>query len=180
MKSTQAMTPELVWDYSTSDIPDAGLEATRTAAPDELNSVARALDIVACESLVAMYSIMPSHAGRYVVAGSIRARVVQACVVTLDPVATTIVAEFRAAFWPEEEITLPKGGVLDFDEDAEPEPIVKGQIGVGRVVFECLAENLEPYPRKPGATLDWQEPAAISDTKPESPFSVLANIKTKR
>jgi uncharacterized metal-binding protein YceD (DUF177 family) len=176
------MTPELVWDHPTSDIPETGLDATRAAAPDELEAVARALDLVSCASLEASYTITPAHAGRYILSGTLRAQVVQACVVTLDPVASTIEADFRAAFWPEEDIMPPRGGVLDLDEDAEPEPIVRGQIAVGRIVFECLAENLDPYPRKQGATLDWHEPASAAGAgaKPESPFAVLANIKTKR
>jgi hypothetical protein len=106
---------------------------------------------------------------------------VQPCVVTLDPVAGSIEQDFQAAFWPEEEIAPPKGGVVDLEEDAEPEPIAGGRIAIGRVVYECLAENLDPYPRAPGAILERSEAAApAGDGKPESPFAVLANIKTKR
>jgi len=67
------------------------------------------------------------------------------------------------------------------DDAPEPEPIVAGQIAVGRVVFESLAAALEPYPRKPGAVLDWQAPlpADAAATTATSPFAVLANLKTK-
>ena len=76
----------------------------------------------------------------------------------------------------------PRGGEVDLDEEPEPEPIVAGQIDVGRVVFECLAAAIDPFPRKPDATLDCALVAAAPRApagKPESPFAVLANIKTK-
>jgi uncharacterized metal-binding protein YceD (DUF177 family) len=175
------MTAELAWDCAISDVPDAGLNAARSATPDELNAVARTLGLVACESLEASFTITPGGMDRYTLSGALRAKVVQACVVTLEPVTSAIEQDFYATFWPEEEILPPKGGVVDLDEEAEPEPIVSGKIDIGRVVLECLAENLDPYPRAPGAALDRSEAAApAGDRKPESPFAVLANIKTKR
>jgi uncharacterized metal-binding protein YceD (DUF177 family) len=180
LKSNLGMTAELAWDHSTSEVPERGFDASRAAAPDELEAIARALGLVSCASLEASYVITPAGAGRYAVSGTLRAQVVQACVVTLDPVIGSIEEDFHVAFWPEEDIPPPRGGILDLDETAEPEAIVAGRIAVGRVVFECLAESLDPYPRKPGATLDWQEPEPTSGGAPESPFAVLANFKTKR
>jgi uncharacterized metal-binding protein YceD (DUF177 family) len=175
------MTAELAWDHAISDIPDAGLTATRAAAPGELEAVARALGLVACERLEASYEIVPRGAGHYALKGTLRAKVVQACVVTLDPVTSLVEQDFQAGFWPEEEISPPTGGLVDLEEDSEPEPIVGGRIVIGRVVYECLAENLDPYPRAPGAVLEKSEAAApAGDGKPDSPFAVLANIKTKR
>jgi hypothetical protein len=124
--------------------------------------------------------IKPAGAGRYVLSGTLRAQVVQACVVSLDPVISSIEEDFHVAFWPEEDIPPPRGGILDLDETAEPEPIMAGRIAVGPVVYECFAESLDPYPRKPGATLDWRESEPAAGGAPESPFAVLASIKTKR
>ncbi len=176
------MAAELVWDHPTSDVPESGLNATRVATADEREAVARVLGLLSCPSLEASYVITPSGAGHYRLSGKLRAQVEQACVVTLDPVTSAIEEDFEAAFWPEEDIAPPEGGVLDLDEAAEPQPIVGNQIAVGPVVLECLAESLDPYPRKPGATFDWHEPpaAAGAGAKPESPFAVLANLKTKR
>ena len=100
---------------------------------------------------------------------------------TLEPVDSTIEEAFDVTFWPEENMPAPRGGEVDLDEEADPEPIVAGQIDVGRVVFECLAAGVDPFPRKPDATLDWRssQPADGGPSKPESPFAVLANIKTR-
>ena len=175
------MTAELAWEHAISDIPDAGLTVARAAAPEELEAVARALGLVACERLEASYEIMARGAGHYALKGTLRAKVVQTCVVTLDPVTGSIEQDFRASFWPEDEIAPPKGGVVDLEEDAEPDPIVGGRIIIGRVVNECLAQNHDPNPRAPGATLEKIEAAApAGDGKSENPFAILANIKTKR
>lgn len=182
MKNEHDEMVELAWDHPTSDVPEAGLTARKVAAAGELEAIARALGLLTCASLEAGYAITPDGTGRYALSGTLRADVVQACVVTLDPVASTIEASFEAAFWPGDDIPPPRGGVLDLDEAAEPQPILGGQIAVGRVVFECLAESLDPYPRKPGATFDWQEAAPAGDASgnPESPFAVLANMKIGR
>ena len=47
-------------------------------------------------------------------------------------------------------------------------------------VFETLADAIDPFPRKPDATFEWQEgDATRSGSGSDSPFAVLANIKTK-
>ena len=97
---------------------------------------------------------MPTVGGRYRLTGPLRAEVSQACVVTLEPVDSTIEEASTSTFWPEEDMPAPRGGELDIDEEPDPEPIVAGQIAVGRVVFECLAAAIDPFPRKPDATLD--------------------------
>jgi uncharacterized metal-binding protein YceD (DUF177 family) len=174
-------TGPLAWDHAVRDIPDQGLSAVRQASPDELASIARALDLVACTSLRADYKVSATLGGRFHLTGRLRAEVSQNCVVTLEPVDSTIEEAFEAVFWPQEAMPAPDSGEVAMDEEPEREPIVGGQLAVGRVVFESLAAALDPFPRKPGAVLDWQ-PAASTDgpaAMPASPFAVLANLKTK-
>lgn len=171
----------LGWEHATDDIPHSGLSREREATADELTSVARALDLIACSSLRAEYRIAPTLGGGFHLSGRLRADVTQACVVTLEPVESTIEEPFAAVFWSQEDMPAPESGELAIDDEPEREPIVAGRIAVGRVVFESLAAALDPFPRKPGAVLDWQPPASTeaAGAKPESPFSVLANLKPK-
>lgn len=181
MTRKTSMTGELTWEHATHDIPQSGLSREREAAPDELTRVARALDLMACANLRTAYTIVPTIDGRYRLSGRLHAEIGQTCVVTLEPVDSTIEDGFDVTFWPEEDMPAPRGGEVDFDEESDPEPIVVGKIDVGRVVFECLAAGVDPFPRKPGATLDGPSsaPADGGARKPESPFAVLANIKTR-
>jgi hypothetical protein len=172
---------ELAWDYATQDIPERGLADERRASADELAAVARALDLLACKSLAAGFTIMPTLDGRYHLAGKLRADITQPCVVTLDPVDSVIDEPFDVTFWPEEQMLAPPGGALDIDEEPDPEPIVAGQIAVGRVVFEHLAATIDPFPRMPDATLDRSSAtgAAGASSTSDNPFAVLASIKPK-
>jgi hypothetical protein len=58
---------------------------------------------------------------------------------------------------------------------------VSGQIEAGRVVFECLAGAVDPFPRKADAALERvaASPRGRADDKTENPFAVLAKIKEK-
>lgn len=175
------MTAELRWDHPVRDIPESGMALERQATAEERAGLARALDLMACDALSAEYAVKPSADGRYRVSGRLRADVVQACVVTLEPVASSLEEEFDVTFWPEERMPVPEGGAVDLDDEPEPEPIVGGQLAVGRIVFECLAAALDPFPRAPDAALDRHEAAPQSSGAgaPSSPFAVLAKIRPK-
>jgi hypothetical protein len=181
MKHNTNTTAELAWDHAVRDVPESGVTGARDAGPDELSAIARALDLIALTGLRAQYAIQPVSGGRYRLSGRLHAEVTQACVVTLEPVDSTLEETFEATFWPREAMPVPESGELAIDDAPEPEPIISGQIAVGRVVFESLAAALEPYPRTPGAVLDWQPPlpADANATRGASPFAVLANLKTK-
>ena len=181
MKRKTNTTAELSWEHATHDIPQSGLSREREAAPDELARIARALDLFACASLRTAYAVVPTVGGRFRVTGRLRAEISQACVVTLEPVDSTIEEGFDVTFWPEEEMPAPRGGEVDMDEEADPEPILAGQIDIGRIIFECLVACIDPFPRKPEASLDRSSahPTDEAAGKPDSPFAILANVKTR-
>jgi uncharacterized metal-binding protein YceD (DUF177 family) len=171
------MTNELEWNHAIEDIADSGLSVERTAEPGELERLARALEVDACSRLTARYAITPIGGGRYKLAGSLEAQVCQTCVATLEPVVSDIEEKLDAVFWPAPDIPAPQSGEVDLRDEPEPEPIVAGQIAAGRLVYECLAAVIDPFPRQPGATFEWA--AQAGEGKPESPFAVLANLKSK-
>ena len=175
------MAGALAWDHAVHDIPDSGLSKICRATPDELVAIAQALDLIACSGLVATYTITPTGGDHYRLAGRLEASLQQACVVTLEPLPATIEETFDVAFRPEADMPPPASGSVVLDDEPEPEPIVAGQIDVGRIVFECLAGAIDPFPRKADATLDHVAAGPEGrDARPESPFAVLSRIKEKR
>jgi hypothetical protein len=104
----------LGWDHAVADIPALGLSVQRTAEPGECNRIARALDLLGC-ALRLDYVIVPSGSGRYRLTGTLKARVEQACGVTLEPVASTIEEGLDLRFWPAAEIPAPTSGEVDLD-----------------------------------------------------------------
>src|SRR5206468_2729455 len=117
--------------------------------------------------------------GRFHVVGSLRARVGQTCVVTLDPIETDIDEPIDLVFAPPEQI--PELSDL-VDEAAEsegaipdpPEPIVNGFIDLGRLATDALLLALDPYPRKPGVVFD---PPVEPDDPEDHPFAALKALK---
>ena len=180
MTKDETTATELAWEHATHDIPEAGLSRKRAAEPEELAAVARALELIACSRLEAEYTVIPSLDGHYHVSGTLRAEVSQSCVVTLEPITSTIEEPFDVTFWPAGDMPAPASGEVSLDEEPDPEPIVDDQIAVGRIVFECLAAAIDPFPRKPDAALDRTSTAPEDSTgKPDSPFAVLASIRRK-
>lgn len=139
-----------------------------------------ALDLLSCSAIDADLMVKPLAGGRYQVTGRARAKLEQACVISLDPIASDldepIDVEFRAA----DDMPDPGGAVL-LDEADEIEPIESGILDLGKLVYDYLASAVDPYPRKPGAVLDETGPGSKQDAPggPSGPFAALARLKER-
>lgn len=169
------MTP-LDWTHAIRDIPGEGLAVERTATPDEADRLARALEIVSVDKLLARYRLVPRPGGRLRLTGTIEAEVTQECVVTLDPVASKVSLPLDVVFTPEAESaeTTAESALEDLDKPDE-EPIENGVVDVGRIVLEEMMSGLDPYPRRPDASFDWTD--ASADAVAGKPFAALARLR---
>lgn len=127
----------------------------------------------------ASLDVMPRGGGRFHVAGHVRARVGQTCVVTLDPIESDIDEPIDLMFAPPEQIPQLSDLVDDAAESDEeipdpPEPIVNGVIDLGRLATDALLLAIDPYPRKPGAVF---EPLVVADDPEDHPFAALKALK---
>ncbi len=164
------------WIIDTESLPERGRDVQRTATAEEMLALAKELEIVAVERLVAKVQVFRIGDSHYRVSGTFGGDVVQSCVVTLEPLTNTVSGKFAAEFRPEDQIQ-EDDGVINLDDDTELEPLEGSSINFGRVVFEEFAASLDPYPRKPGAAFKPEtDPASL---KPASPFAVLAQLKNK-
>jgi uncharacterized metal-binding protein YceD (DUF177 family) len=96
--------------------------------------------------------------------------VVQVCVISLDEFESEVVERFVVRFVPEGT----ESDEIDPDEDVDEIPYAGGVIDLGEAAAEQLGLALDPYPRKPGATLP--ESAA---GEPGNPFASLARPKAR-
>lgn len=177
------MSWQLDWSHAATDIPQNGLLVERSASEEERARLAAALEIRSCTRLEVRYRIEPQPQGRYLVKGQLAADVEQSCVVTLEPVGASVEESFEIAFWPAEQLVdsfsgTSERGVLAADD---PEPLERGRLAVGRVIFELIAAGLDPYPRAQGVELGAAEsrPGA-KQTGEDSPFAALAEWKGRR
>jgi uncharacterized metal-binding protein YceD (DUF177 family) len=171
------MTGPLAWSHRVTEIPEAGLEMSRTATPAELAVIAQTLDIPSCEALRVDYRISALGRGRYRMSGQLSARVTQSCVVTLEPVPSHLKESFDVAFWPEGSLPEADEAEVEALSLPEVEPIENGFMPVGRVFYDVLAATLDPYPRKPGAHFEWEEGDDAEGEMESGPFAVLKKLK---
>lgn len=171
------MTQPLAWSHRISEIPDAGLSVTRTAAPAERPAIAQALDIVSCEAVTADYVIRALGEGRYRMSGRVSAQLTQICVVTLAPIPQTLEESFDVTFWPGGCLPQPGDAEAEVLSIPEIEPIEHGVIEAGRVLFEILSASLDPYPRQAGARFEWEESQNFDEPSQSGPFASLKKLK---
>lgn len=113
------------------------------------------------------------------VTGALHARIVQSCVVTLEPVPAELKSAVEAVFVPEgSRLAVPTHGEILVDPEGPdaPETFSGDSIDVGALAEEFFELAIDPYPRAPGA--------ALADTgegeKTSNPFAALANLDKKR
>lgn len=140
-------------------------------------ALARQLGLVAVEMLEAEVYLTSWLDGAEV-SGLIRARVVQTCSVTADDLEETIDARFKIHVISADSQQAPQdeGGELALDPEADdpPDVLESDMIDVSGYVVEHLALELDPFPRKPGAVFEPQQPTAEI-----SPFAALKTLKSK-
>ncbi len=129
------------------------------------------------------YALDPRRKGRFQLTGELEADLAQRCVVTLEPVVEAVREHVSLECRPEEQIeaTAAADAVAQPEDLSEgpPAPIVGNKVDLGALATEILASAINPYPRKPDAAFDWQDPKSTGDAAPASPFAELAKLKTK-
>ncbi len=154
------------------------IEATET----ECAAVARRLGLLAVERLTARLTAKPVGGRLFRVAGEWQAEVSQACVVTLVPVADSLVGEVEATYEAADQRSAAgRGGEVQVDPDAEDpaEPLPAEGIDLGELVVQELAVALDPYPRAPGAEIpaEYQPPEVEEESGPFAALKVLKGDK---
>ena len=161
-----------------------GEEHLIEADPAERQAIATLLDLAALDRLSVACRFYPRREGRLVLHGTLAASVAQTCVVSLEPVQSTIEVLVDIEFWPlpliEELAGSADEAILSATLDW-PEPIVDGKIDLGPVIYETFATALDPYPKREGASFEWREAGgeASLGERAAGPFAALARLKPR-
>ena len=156
----------------------------RLAADDrELEGLAKLWNVLSVPKLEADLKIARWKRDGVRLKGNVRAKIVQACVVTLDPVESDIDEEFEQIFVPEgsklARVPPVDAGEMVLDPDGAdlPETFTGDTIDAGAAVAEFAALAIDPYPRKPGIEFEDHIEDTGEDDKKPSPFAVLKDWK---
>ena len=142
--------------------------------------------VASVESLTADLDVRRWKRDGVRVKGVVNAELTQVCVVTLEPVSSTISETFDALFVPEGsrlarfETAEDGAMIVDAAEPDAPETFQDGSIDLGAVCEEFIVLAIDPYPRLPGATLIVEQEQVQDAPEKPSAFSALREWKGKR
>ena len=162
--------------FNLSRLGRAGDRVTVTARGDDLRQIAAWADVRSVDAFAATIDLQKHSPTRFSYRATLRADIVQDCVVTLEPLRTTIERDIHR------ELHLAETGrpltdsevVVDPDDEDVMEEIASLHYDLAKPLLEELILAIDPYPRAPGVAF---APPGEADAKPESPFAVLKNLK---
>jgi uncharacterized metal-binding protein YceD (DUF177 family) len=162
--------------------------ALEVAASDsERAALARRFGFLGLPAFSARVTVDRRPGGQVVVEGRLRGKIVQACILTLDPVTQDLDETFRLVFKQDlaEERDPESGEALVSPQADAPEPLPGNLLDVGEIVAEQLSLAADPYPRKPGVKLEDVLPKPRKEGRPgrheqrRHPFAGLAALRDK-
>jgi uncharacterized metal-binding protein YceD (DUF177 family) len=180
-------------DVSELDGPE---NITIEAGEEECAALARRLNIPALQALGADFTISREPGDiAFHVSGMLEARVVQDCVITLEPLEQHIREPVEGWFGDksktvsfvqakkDRQVRKSHAEVEVLEEREDPEALVNGCIDLGEFVAQHLSLALNPYPHAPGAHYDLGDDAEgqmkLSEGR-KSPFEALKEWKERR
>jgi uncharacterized metal-binding protein YceD (DUF177 family) len=161
-----------------------------TASEGERAALAKRFGFLGLPAFSARVTVDRRPGGQVVVEGRLRGKIIQACILSLDPVTQELDEAFRILFRQNlAEERDPESGeaVLSAQADA-PEPLSGNMLDVGEIVAEQLSLAADPYPRRPGVKLEDVMPKPRQGERggrpPKSdqrrhPFAGLASLRDK-
>jgi len=164
--------PEFSRTLPWAAIGQEGRRQSLRASPEECAALAERFGIPAVEAFSAELELRLEGNNAIRVRGRLSARVVQSCVVTLEPVAQSVEEAVDLRF-------LAAGEEPGDDPEGPDEiPTERNVLELGEALAEQLSLALDPYPRAPGAAL----PAEVRKDEEEgpprrNPFAVLKGGK---
>jgi uncharacterized metal-binding protein YceD (DUF177 family) len=181
---TSTERPPFSYPVKVGHISANPITVTLEADARELKGVAALWQVVDVESLGAEVYLSRWKKDGVRLKGRVKAEIVQACVVTLEPVESTIDEQFEQIFVPEGSKLARIAAndtaemVLDPDGPDLPETFAGDTIDVGAAVTEFAALAIDPYPRKTGIEFaDHLEGDPDEKSGRPNPFAVLKDWK---
>lgn len=167
---------------SINRLPAKGMPVRIEADAEMRAALAEAHGLLSVERFVADIMVTDWKGSGVAVNGNVEARITQACIVTLEPLAARIDEPVEATFLPRNSklLRLPDPSselMIDPEGPDGPEILDGDTVDVGALAEEVFAVALDPYPRKPGVEpLDLRE----DDEAPMNPLAEkLAALKGK-
>lgn len=180
----------LSYQVSVQRLPQKGLNVKIEADKKERDAMRDFHELEDVKFFKADLQVVPWKKDGIRVRGKVQAEIVQACVVTLEPIETRIDTDIDTLFVPENSrlarLPLDENGELIISADGPdiPETFSGDKLDVGAIAEEFFELAVDPYPRKEG--VEAAPPLVVDvgsddeeDVKPANPFAALKDWKQK-
>ncbi|WP_455478320.1 DUF177 domain-containing protein [Bartonella sp. B10] len=179
VQNTSNMTFALVYPVSVSQLPIKGIKVHIRADQRECTQLAKNHDLIKVKFCEGKFHILPWKKRGVRVKGSLRACIIQSCVITLEPLENFLHENINIAFVPaDSNLAKPKISedtselFLDADGPDIPEIFYGNKIDIGAVMEEFFELSIDHYPRKEGVKMGNIESSSEVEQR-ASPFSIL-------
>ena len=164
--------------YNLGRLGHTGDEVVLDADEAERAALAKAAEILSVPKFSARIVLQKLSPTRFSLHYDVAAEILQACVVTLEPLTAHVSRDFvrELNHAPNLHRVVEKEVVLAAEDDDIPDDIESLHYDLAGPLLEEFLLAIDPYPRAPG--VEFAPPEGMGD-KPESPFAALKALKPR-
>ena len=150
-------------------------EFNLVCSKDALRELPKRLNVIEAKKASFNGHLKLQVANQIVLCGTVKAKLIQPCSLTLEPVVTTIYKQISRTFLigPNEKKPIKKS-VFELTEKSFDNDIILDEINLGEVLMETISLETPDYPKKSGASISLAPTESIDR---ENPFSILSKLK---
>ena len=142
---------------------------------DALGELPKRLNVVEAKKASFNGHLKLKEVNQIFLSGTVKAKLIQPCSITLEPVVTTIYKRLARTFFIGTNENKPmKKSVFELTEKSFENDIILDEINLGDVLMETISLETPDYPKKSGASISLTPTESIDR---ENPFSILSKLK---
>ena len=142
---------------------------------DALRELSKRLNVIKAKKASFNGHLKLQLANQIFLCGTVKAKLIQPCSLTLEPVVTTIYKQIERTFFIGSTDNKPmKKSVFELNEKSFDNDIILDEINLGEVLMETISLETPDYPKKSGASISLTQ---TESTDSANPFSILSKLK---
>ena len=150
-------------------------EFNLVCSKDALWELSKRLNVIEAKNASFNGHLKLQVANQIFLCGTVKAKLIQPCSITLEPVVTTIYKQIERTFFIGSTDNKPmKKSVFELTEKSFDNDIILDEINLGEVLMETISLETPDYPKKSGASISL---APTESMDRENPFSILSKLK---
>ena len=150
-------------------------EFNLVCSKDALRELPKRLNVIEAKKASFNGHLKLQLANQIFLCGTVKAKLIQPCSLTLEPVVTTIYKRIERTFCiGSNENQQMKKSVFELTEKSFDNDTILDEIDLGDVLMETISLETPDYPKKSGASIRLTRTESIDR---ENPFSILSKLK---